>query len=181
VITSSGATGYVIQPEMIRRAIEARKNQPMFLIDIAVPRNIDPAVNSMEHAFLYDMDDLQRLADRNMRTRREVAEQAESIVAEEVARLQGKLRARDVAPTIVSLQEQLEAIRQEALLRFRPKLGALTLEQEQALEALTRGIINKVAHGPISEMRRHAAAETAAATGGELIMAVRKIFRLGNG
>ena len=116
-----------------------------------------------------------------MSTRREVAEQAENIVTEEVARLQGRLRARDVAPTIVSLQEQLEAIRQEALLRHRAKLGVLTAEQEQALEALTRSIINKVAHGPISEMRRHASAETAATAEGELITAVRKIFRLGNG
>jgi glutamyl-tRNA reductase len=183
VITSSGATGYVIQPQMVRRAIEARKNQPMFLIDIAVPRNIDPAVNKIEHAFLYDIDDLQRLTERNMRTRREVAEQAESIVAEEVVRLESRLRTRDVAPTIVSLQEQLEAIRQEVVSRYRPKLGPLTADQEQALEALTRAIMNKVAHGPISEIRRHAATELSAAdtAEGELISAVRRIFRLGNG
>ncbi|HLH03434.1 MAG TPA: glutamyl-tRNA reductase [Bryobacteraceae bacterium] len=182
VITSSGATGYVIQPDMIRRAIEARKNQPMFLIDIAVPRNVNPGVNRIEHAFLYDMDDLQRLAERNMRTRREVAEQAESIVAEEVARLESRLRARELAPTIVSLQEQFEAIRQEVMGRYRPKLGTLTPEQEQALEQLTRAIINKVAHGPISEMRRDAETDLSAVkTEGELITAVRRIFRLGNG
>src|SRR5579884_348667 len=112
VIASSAAPGYVIGPEMVRRAIEARKNQPMFLIDIAVPRNIDPAVNDLEHAFLYDIDDLQRLTGRNLQARKEVAEQAESIVAEEVARLESRLRARELAPTIVSLQEQFEAIRQ---------------------------------------------------------------------
>src|SRR6185437_17117501 len=111
----------------------SRRNQPMFFIDIAVPRNIDPAVNGLEHAFLYDIDDLQRLADRNLRARQEVAQQAESIVAEEVTRLESRLRARDVAPTIVSLQEQLELIRSDALARYRSKLGQLTAEQEDAL------------------------------------------------
>ncbi|HEY7210913.1 MAG TPA: glutamyl-tRNA reductase [Bryobacteraceae bacterium] len=179
VITSSGASGYVLQPEAIRRAIEARKNQPMFLIDIAVPRNIDPAVNKLEHAFLYDIDDLQRLADNNLRARREVAEQAENIVTEEVARLEAKLRAREVTPTIMSLQEQLEAVRQEVLGRYRPKLGVLSSEQEQALEALTRGIINKIAHAPIAEMRRQAAAEIPEPSAeAELVTAVRRIFRL---
>lgn len=180
VIASCAAPEYVLTPELIRRAIEARKNQPMFLIDIAVPRNIDPDVNSMEHAFLYDIDDLQRLAERNLQARHEVAQQAEGIVAEEVLRLAGRLRERDVTPTILSLQGQLEAIRQEVLERYRGRLGCLTLEQERAVEALTRGIVHKIAHGPISEMRRHAAEQTTGDEGREreLISAVRRIFRL---
>lgn len=179
VITSSAAPGYILGPEMVRRAIESRKHQPMFLIDIAVPRNIDPAVNNLEHAFLYDIDDLQRLAERNLQARREVAHQAESIVAEEVARLEAKLRERDVTPTIVSLQEQLETIRKDVVGRYRARLGLLTAEQEQALEALTRGIVNKIAHGPISEMRRHAASNPVEESRDtELITAVRRIFRL---
>lgn len=180
VITSSAAPGYVLTAESVRHAIDTRKNQPMFLVDIAVPRNIDPQVNSVEHAFLYDIDDLQRLAERNLQTRREVAEQAENIVTEEVTRLEARLRERDVTPTILSLQEQLEAIRRETVERYRGRLGPLTVEQEQALDGLTRGIINKIAHGPISEMRRHAAAQAAGETTreGELISAVRRIFRL---
>jgi glutamyl-tRNA reductase len=180
VITSSSAPGYVLEREAVRRAIEARKNEPMFLIDIAVPRNIDPEVNRIEHAFLYDIDDLQNIATRNLRLRREVAEQAESIVAEEVTRLEAKLRERDVTPTIVSLQAELESIRQEVLERFRPRFGALTVEQEETLEALTRGIINKVAHGPISEIRRHAAAQKPGEEThqGEVVSAVRRMFRL---
>ena len=180
VITSSAARGYVLHPDLIRRAIEARKNQPMFLIDIAVPRNIDPEVNSIEHAFLYDIDDLQRLTERNLRMRQEVAQQAERIVSEEVARLESKLRERDVSPTIVSLQEQLEAIRRDVLGRYRQKLGNLSGEQEEALEALTRGIVNKIAHGPISEMRREAGAQIAEqqTQEAELVSAVRRMFRL---
>lgn len=180
VITSSAAPGYVLTPEMVRRSIDSRRNQPMFFIDIAVPRNIDPAVNDLEHAFLYDIDDLQRLTDRNLRARREVAQQAESIVSEEVVRLEAKLRERDVAPTIVSLQEQLEAIRTDVLGRYRARLGPLTADQQDALEALTRGIVNKIAHGPISEMRRQAAAQDRGeeSRDTELITTVRRIFRL---
>lgn len=179
VITSSAAPGFVLTPEAVRRALEVRKTQPMFLIDIAVPRNIDPEVNRLEHAFLYDIDDLQRLAERNLQARKEVALQAESIVSEEVARLETRLRARDVAPTIVSLQEQLETIRREAMLRYRPKLAALSMEQEEAVEALTRAIVNKIAHGPISEMRRQAGSHVPEETSEtELISAVRRIFRL---
>ena len=181
VIASSAAPGYVVTREMVRRAIEARRNHPMFLIDIAVPRNIEPDVNKIEHAFLYDMDDLQRLATRNLEARKGVADQAEAIVTEEVLRLQARLRAREVAPAIVGLQEQLEAVRRETLERFRPKLGVLTAEQEQAVEALTRGLINKIAHGPISEMRRQAAEQTKDdGVGSDLVMsAVRRMFRLG--
>ncbi len=179
VIASSGAPHYVITADLIRQVIDQRKNQPMFLIDIAVPRNVEPKVNAIEHAYLYDIDDLQRLAERNLQTRREVAQQAENIVAEEVTRLEVRLRARDVTPTILSLQEQLEAIRQEVLLRYRGRLGSMTPEQEEAVEALTRGIVNKIAHGPISEIRRHAAAQvTEDAQQGELLSAVRRMFRL---
>ncbi len=180
VITSSSAPGYVLVPEAVHRAIEARRNQPMFLIDIAVPRNIDPDVNRVEHAFLYDIDDLQRLAERNLQARREVAEQAESIVADEVARLEVRLRQRDIAPTIVSLQEQLEAVRREVLERYRPQLGPLTQAQEEMLEGLTRTIVNKIAHGPISEMRRDAASQKLGDNirQSELVNAVRRMFRL---
>jgi glutamyl-tRNA reductase len=180
VIASSAAPDYVLTREMVRRAIEIRKSQPMFLIDIAVPRNIDPGINSLEHAFLYDIDDLQRVADRNLNARREVAQRAENIVAEEVARLEARLRERDLTPTIVSLQEQLEAIRCDVLDRYRSKLGPLTAEQQEALEALTKGIVNKIAHGPISEMRRQAAQGEISGDWREpeLVSTVRRIFRL---
>jgi glutamyl-tRNA reductase len=179
VITSSGAPHYILTKAGVRNAIEARRRQPMFLIDIAVPRNIDPAVNELEHAFLYDIDDLQRIVDRNLKGRREVADEAERIVSQEVDRLLARLRTRDVTPTIVSLQEQLEAVRRDVLSRYRPRLGQLTPEQDQALEALTRGIINKIAHGPISELRREAG-KTVGEEPGEIITFIRRMFRLGD-
>ncbi|MBV9265748.1 MAG: glutamyl-tRNA reductase, partial [Acidobacteriaceae bacterium] len=92
VITSSAAPGFVLTPDIVERAIDARRNEPMFLIDIAVPRNVDPAVNRVEHAFLYDIDDLQAVAARNLKTRLDVAAQAEAIVEDEVVKLEAKLR-----------------------------------------------------------------------------------------
>jgi glutamyl-tRNA reductase len=180
VITSSAAPEHVLTRETVRRALEARKNQPIFLIDIAVPRNIDPTVEGLEHAFLYDIDDLKRLADRNLEARKGVALEAENIVAEEVERLEARLRQREVGPVIVSLQEQLETIRQDALGKHRTRLGNLTEEQEKAVEALTRAIVNKIAHGPISEMRREAAEPGGgeASREAELASVVRRMFRL---
>jgi glutamyl-tRNA reductase len=174
VIASSGAPFYIIRKDQMRRVIEARRNRPMFLIDIAVPRNIEPAVNELDNVFLYDIDDLQRVVETNIGERKKRAEQAEEIVTEEVGRMVSRMRAREVVPTITSLQDQLEQLRQAEVARMRGKLGALTPQQEEAIEALTRGLINKIAHGPISELRRQAGQPE----GIHIIDAIRKVFRL---
>ncbi len=174
VITSSGAPFYLIRKAQMRRVIEARRNRPMFLIDIAVPRNIEPSVNEVDNVFLYDIDDLQRVVEANVGERRKRAEHAEEIIAAEVERMLSRLKAREVAPTIVSLQEQLEQMRLAEVSRLRGKLGALTPQQEEALEALTRGLIAKIAHGPIAELRRQAGQPE----GMQVIEAIRKAFRL---
>jgi glutamyl-tRNA reductase len=174
VITSSGAAGYILRKEDMRRVIEARKNRPMFLIDIAVPRNVEPSVNEIESIFLYDIDDLQKIVDKNLRGRMDEAAEADKIVAEEVERLESHLKTRQVVPVIVSLQDRLEQVRAAELERVRGKLGTLTSQQEEALEALTRGIINKIAHGPIAELRKHAGSDA----GLTITEAVQRIFRL---
>lgn len=176
VIASSGAAEHVLTQEDVHQALRARRNKPMFLIDIAVPRNIDPAVNSLDGAFLYDIDDLQSVVEKNLASRQSAAQRAEEIVNEEVARLEERLKVRETAPAIVNLQTNFERIRAGEVERFRGKLGRMTPEQEEAIDALTRGIVNKIAHGPISEMRRQAAlGETL-----PVIDAIKKIFRLGD-
>jgi glutamyl-tRNA reductase len=174
VITSSGAPFYIIQKAHMRKVIDQRKNRPMFLIDIAVPRNIEPSVNEIDNVFLYDIDDLQKVVDNNVGERRKRAEAAEAIVGEEVERMLARLKAREVAPTIVSLQDQLEQMRIAELARVRGKLGPLTPQQEEAIDALTRGLINKIAHGPIAELRRNAGQPD----GLQIIDAIRRVFRL---
>ena len=175
VITSSGAPGYVLTKDQMRKIIDARKNRPMFLIDIGVPRNIEPAVNDLANVFLYDIDDLQKVVDNNLRGRLDEAVEADKIVMEEVDRLEAWMRSREVVPLIVSLQSQLESVRAGEVERMRSRLGPLSQQQEEALEALTRGIINKIAHGPISELRKNAGNPS----GVPVLDAIRKIFRLG--
>jgi glutamyl-tRNA reductase len=174
VITSSGAPGYLLTKEDLKPILSARKNKPMFLIDIAVPRNIDPAVNELDNVFVYDIDDLQQAVAENLKTRHSEAAEADKIVAEEVERLESWIRTRQVGPVIAALQDQLEQLRAAEIERMRGKLGPLTPQQELAIEALTRGIINKIAHGPIAELRRQAAADN----GLETLDRIRSMFRL---
>jgi glutamyl-tRNA reductase len=171
VIASSGAPEYILGKSDVKQILEARRNRPMFLIDIAVPRNIDPAVNDLDNVFLYDIDDLQKVVSENVRSRMSEAEEADRIVTEEVERLESWMRARSVGPIIVDLQEALEKLRVTEIERMRNKLGALTPQQEQAIEQLTRGIIAKIAHGPIAALRRNAGDAT-------VIDRIRNIFRL---
>ena len=105
VLASSGAPHFILTRDQMRAAMSKRRNRPMFLIDIAVPRNIDPAVNELESVFLYDIDDLGKVVDDNMRGRIETAKDAEEIVREEVDRMVVRLKTREAAPAIVQLQE----------------------------------------------------------------------------
>jgi glutamyl-tRNA reductase len=178
VIASSGAPHYIIGPEDMHRVIAQRKHRPMFLIDIAVPRNIDPKVNDIDGAFLYDVDDLEGVVNANIQERARQAEQAENIVKDEVEQMMARLRIEQVTPTIISLQEQLEEIRAGEVARSLRRLPNLTEEQRQQIEAqieaMTRSIINKIAHGPISEIRRNAGHPE----GNQAIEIIRKVFHL---
>jgi glutamyl-tRNA reductase len=174
LIASSGAPHYILHKDEMQRVIGARRNRPMFLIDIAVPRNIEPSINDLDNVFLYDIDDLQEVVNANLRERLKEAERAEEIVSQEVERTMARLKVQEIAPTIVSLQEELERIRLAEIEKARRKFGPLTREQEEAWEMLTRGIINKVAHGPISELR----AQAGRPDGAPVIAAIRKVFHL---
>jgi glutamyl-tRNA reductase len=151
-----------------------RKNRPMFFIDIAVPRDVDPAMNKLDGIFVYDIDDLQQAVATHVADRRKEAERAEAIVATEVDRFQARIQTLDVVPTIVSLQDHLETIRQAEIDRVRGRLGALSPDQEMAVEALTRGIVNKIMHTPISTLKT-AARDPEATT---VIDLVRRLFNL---
>jgi glutamyl-tRNA reductase len=139
-----------------------------------VPRNIDPAVNEIDSVFLYDVDDLAGVVNANMREREKQASLAEAIVAEEVDRTMERLRIEEITPAIVSVQEALEEIRAGEIAKLFRRTGDLTEEQRQQIEAMTRSLINKVAHGPISELRRHANEPE----GGRAIEVIRKVFHL---
>jgi glutamyl-tRNA reductase len=146
----------------------------MFFIDIAVPRDVDPELNKVDGLFVYDIDDLQQAVTSHVADRKKEAEKAEAIVSGEVTKFQARLATLDVVPTIVSLQDHLETIRQAEIDRVRGRLGTLTSDQEVAVEALTRGIINKIMHTPISTLKT-AARDPESTT---VVDLVRRLFNL---
>jgi len=174
VITSTGSPHFIFRRQHGEQFLARRKNRPMFFIDIAVPRDVDPELNKLDGIFVYDIDDLQQAVATHVADRRKEAEKAEAIVNGEVQKFQARLQTLDVVPTIVSLHEHLETIRQAEIDRVRGRLGPMSSEQELAVEALTRGIINKIMHTPISALKT-AARDQESTTVVEL---VRRLFNL---
>jgi glutamyl-tRNA reductase len=174
VITSTGAPVAIFKRTHGEMFLSRRKNRPMFFIDIAVPRDVDPEMNKVDGIFVYDIDDLQQAVTSHVADRQKEAERAEEIINSEVVRFQARLQTLDVVPTIVSLQDHLETIRQAEIDRVRSRLGPLSPEQELAVEALTRGIVNKIMHTPISTLKT-AARESEATT---VVDLVRRLFNL---
>jgi len=128
----------------------------MFFIDIALPRDVDPAMGKLEGIFVYDIDDLQAVAAAHMAERSREASDAETLVAQEVERFQQRQRSVNVAPAIVALQRQAEEIRKAEIKRVEARLGTLTAEQIAAVEALTRGLVNKFLHPPMQAIKQAA-------------------------
>jgi glutamyl-tRNA reductase len=173
IITSTGAAQPIFRREHAQQFLHRRRHRPMFYIDIAVPRDVAPEVNRLEGAFVYHIDDLQSVAASHMNERGREAMQAEAIVQAEVERFTSGQQSLSAVPAIVSLQQSMEEMRQAELRRMQNKLESLTAEQRNAVEALTRGLINKVLHQPLQAMK-------AAARNGDLtiVEAVQRIFGL---
>ena len=174
VLSSTGAPVAIFRKEHGEKFLSRRKNRPMFFLDIAVPRDVDAKMNDLDGMFVYDIDDLQQVVQSHLSDRKEEAQRAEAIVNAEVEKFEERLRTLDVVPTIVSLQEHLETVRQAEIDRLRGRLGTLSPEQEMAVEALTKGIINKIMHTPITTLKT-AAKEPESTT---VIELVKRIFNL---
>jgi len=156
VITSTGAPHAIFRREHGQAFLHKRRNKPMFFIDIAVPRDVDPAMNKLEGIFVYDIDDLQTVAASHMAERTREAGNAEALIAAEVERFHQRQRTVNVAPAIVALQKQGEEIRLGELRRIQARLGVLTAEQLAVVEALTRGLVNKFLHPPMQALKQAA-------------------------
>jgi len=151
VISGTGAPGIVIRREDVEHARAARggrHQRPLFLIDIAVPRDIDHAVARIGGVFLYDLDDLRSVAEANLRERQKEAAAAEGLVEREVREFLDWQKSLDIVPLLVELRRRADQIRQTEMERARRRLGLLTAEQEAALEAATSAIVNKMLHPP---------------------------------
>jgi glutamyl-tRNA reductase len=157
VISGTSAPGPIISRQDVEQASAARRQRPLFLIDIAVPRDIDAAVRELEGVFLYDLDDMRSVADANLRERRKEAEDAEAIVAEETRAFLDWLRARDAVPILLELRQRGEEIRRAEIEKARKRLGELTPEQLQVIDGLTSAIVNKLLHAPTVHLKDMAA------------------------
>lgn len=166
VITSTGAPEKIFSKAHGQQFLQSRRNRPMFFIDIAVPRDVDPRMNEVEGCFVYDIDDLQQVAVANLADRSREAAAAESIISQEVDKYQQRLQSRGAAPAIIALQQNAEAIREAEMARAGKRLASLTPEQLQAVEALTRSLTAKLLH-PQMEALRESARSTQRASGEE--------------
>lgn len=149
----SGTPGKLITPAQARGFLDRRRNRPMFFIDIAVPRDVDPAVNSLEGCFVYDIDDLQQVSAANLASRSREAAAAEAIVAAEADLYQQRLDVQSTIDAIKVLQISAEALRQQELARSAQKLASLTDAQREAVEMLTRALTAKLLHPQIAALR----------------------------
>ncbi len=153
VITSTGAPEPVISRDMVERVTHGRRHRPLFFIDIAVPRDVESSVDTLDDVYCYDIDDLKQVVDANLRERAREAQRAESLVEREVAKFSARLSDVEVIPTIVSLQERLEGIRTGEVKKALGRLPEASPETRAALEALSTAIVNKILHAPITKLR----------------------------
>jgi len=159
IITSTGAASTGVDQQIFTRAnghqfVQRRRGRPIFFIDIAVPRDVDPRMNEVEGCFVYDIDDLQQVAQSNLSDRNREAAAAEQIIAREVDSYQHRLRSLDAVPAILALQTSAEQTRQAELARTAKALSGLTPEQSAAVDALTRSLTAKLLHPQLVALRK---------------------------
>ena len=153
VVTSTGAPDFVITRAQIEDAMAERRDRPLLVVDIALPRDVDPSAAAVPGVRLYTLDDLEAIAEANRREREAESAKVESIVAEEVARFASLWDARGVTPTIASIRHWAEDIRAAEVRRTLPKLNGLSPEQAERVEAMTKALVKKLLHGPTKSLR----------------------------
>ncbi len=174
VLSGTAAPEMILGPAEIRESLRGRRGRPLFLIDIAVPRDIDPTVNDLDGVYLYDIDDLQGVVDSNFEQRNRAAEAARITIEAEVGNFERWRSSLDITPTIVSLRRTLLELGRGEVERFRKRVGSLSPEQQRAIDDLVRSVMQKVLHRPITHLKESAQRADAAAT----VEVYRRIFGL---
>ena len=175
VISSTDAPDYLIKRQPLANIMRKRKHRYMFLIDIAVPRDIDPDVSKIDHAFLYNIDDLEAVVASNLKDRQQEANRAEQIVAEEAKRFYAQLQIFQVNPTIKALHQQFREIADTELQACFYKT-TLSDQQEAAVASMTQAIVKKLLHHPMQNLR--CAVNDGDADHGQYIQALQELFAL---
>jgi len=154
IISSTGSPEPILNAGQVRKRMRARRNRPLFFIDIAVPRDIDPDVNRIDNVYLYNIDDLQGIVEINRAERIKEAARAEHIISAEALKFDAWLRTLEVVPTIVSLREKAEQIRKAEIHKTLSQLDSLSGGEIEAINVLTRSVVNKLLHDPILFLKR---------------------------
>jgi glutamyl-tRNA reductase len=174
VISYTGAPGFIITADLIRKIHHQRRNRLLFLIDIAVPRDIEPAASSLENVYLYNIDNLQDIVDENMNVRKKEAIKAEVIVEEEIARYVNWQKELESVPTIVSLRNKAGEIVQAEMDKAAGWMQNLNKDDQEKIDNLVNSVVNKVLHAPVSVLKE----ESSEISSRDIVAAVRRLFRL---
>ena len=177
VLSSTGSPGFILVRADIEEVIRRRKNRPMFFIDMAVPRDIDPDANQIGNVYVYDIDDLNNVIEANIEEREREREKAEEIVGVEMEVFHRWLESQQVTPTIVSLRRKFDEIREAEIGKALSSLGPADVRTKKVMESLASAILNKVLHSPISALKRNGGAHSPA----ERIAVLRELFELPDG
>jgi glutamyl-tRNA reductase len=173
VISSTAKQDFVITHELMQGVCKMRKFRPLFIIDIAVPRDVDPRVDSLRNVFLYDMDDLQKVSRENLAARERAVHEAEHIIELELDELEKWAKSVELTPTIVALREKVRGVLRGELDKTLPKLGVAETER-QKLEAMCEAMVNKLLHQPLTELKQSQSSHD----GSALVEAVQRLFKL---
>ncbi len=176
VLVSTGAAHYLVSKDDVQHSVKQRMNRPMFLIDISVPRNIDPAVRHVDNAFLFDIDDLKTRVEQNRGERLNEAEKAERMVVDEVGIVRQWLQSLEVTPTIVALRARIDDIKQAELDKTLGRLANLSAQERELVEAMASSIVNKLIHNTMVTLK----AEVNSSEGAAFVEAARRFFSLGD-
>ena len=174
IITSTAAPTFIVNEEMISTAIQKRKNKPIFLIDIAVPRDIAPEVNELENVYLYDIDDLQNVVNANMEERQKEAESAMEIINQEVTKFNYWFSTLDAIPTIVEMRNRAEDMRAFEVDKTLKNMEHLTSDDKEAINQLTQSLVKKILHKPTINLKK----KTQSHDGHIYLKAIRDLFHL---
>ncbi len=174
VLVSTGAAHYLINSDDVQRAVTQRMNRPIFLIDISVPRNIDPAVRHIDNAFLFDIDDLKQRVEKNREERLSEAEKAEHMVVDEVGILRQWLQSLEVTPTIIALRTRADDIKRAEVEKALGRLSNLSVQERELIEAMAAAIVNKLIHNTMITLK----SEVQSTDGAAFVEAARRFFNL---
>jgi len=170
VIACTGSPEYVITQDAVSRAIADRVGRPLFLLDLAVPRDVDPAIKDLESVYLADISDLDAVADVNRQSREQEAEHVELIIEEEVRRFQSWWDELRIVPTLADLRRQSESLRERELARTLKRLQHLSSEDQEIITSLSKSLVNKLLHNPVTRLKGEGKPED--------IQSLRWLFRL---